>query len=66
MIYLDRDFTVSEVAENLGITVQAVSQYLRLGKMVGFKVGNRWRISVDSVEKFLQNSNKNNFKGEWI
>jgi excisionase family DNA binding protein len=52
-----KELTVNDVAKSLGVTVQAVSKYLRIGKLSGFKVGGRWRIPAKSVEEFLFQSN---------
>ncbi len=54
---MNNELTVTEVAQGLGVTVQAVSSYLRTGKMSGIKIGGRWRVPSQSVEDFLIKSN---------
>lgn len=42
--------SVTQVAERLGITRQAVLKRLRKGTMRGVKVGNTWTIRADELE----------------
>ncbi len=43
-----------QVADELGVTVHTVREWLRLGELPGAKRGNRWFIRRSAVETFLQ------------
>ena len=52
-------FTVEEISEILKIPSLTIRKYLRDGELQGHKMGKHWRISKESLEKFLKDtSNK--------
>lgn len=42
-----------EIARQLDITEEQVRRYLRKGELVGFKLGNDWRVRPSDLEEFL-------------
>ena len=44
--------TSYEVAKELGVHHKTISRLLRLGKIPGIKVANRWLIEQDTLEAF--------------
>ncbi len=60
----EKDVTVSDLAKRLGITQPAVSQHLRVLKMIGLlqpeRQGNRtmYKIDMDSLEKYHRMENE--------
>ena len=49
--------TVEEVAERLQVSVYAqLRQWIREGKLYGFKVGKEWRVDPAELDKFIQKS----------
>ena len=46
--------SLTEAAEALGVSRQRVHALLKSGKLDGYKVGNSWNISAESVEKRLE------------
>ena len=55
----DYMMTVQDVAQFLGQTNQAVTQYLREGSLRGIKCGKYWRIPKKLFVKYLyENANK--------
>ena len=45
--------TPTEVMDILGIGKNSVYDLLNSGQLQGFRVGRRWRISVDALENFM-------------
>lgn len=50
---LEQFYTTSEVASKLKVHVETVKRWLRNGDMEGIRIGGRWRISEDAVQKFI-------------
>ncbi|GGI92618.1 hypothetical protein GCM10010914_28950 [Deinococcus wulumuqiensis] len=50
---MSKDLTPKEVSRQLGVTHSAVTQWLRLGKLQGHRIGGRWRVTVAALEAFL-------------
>jgi excisionase family DNA binding protein len=50
-------YTPEEVAERLRVSRRAVYQWLTLGKLVGMKAGQGWRITEEALIDFMK-SNK--------
>lgn len=46
------DFTLTEVAETLGVHYMTVYKYVRTGRLAATKVGGGWRISIDALDEF--------------
>ncbi len=53
----DRLLTVPEVAERLRVSTYSVLNWLRAGRLVGYRPGGRkagWRIRSSDVDRFLE------------
>jgi excisionase family DNA binding protein len=46
--------STGQAAEQLGVTIPTVKDWIRRGTLEGQPVGSRWRVSAASVEKVLQ------------
>lgn len=56
-ILVDRQFTVvmydlKETASILGVTTRTVLNYIYEGKLKGQKIGGKWKVSKENLEKF--------------
>lgn len=49
-------YTPHEVAEALKLRVNTVYEYIRMGKLVAAKFGNRYRITQEDLERFIKGS----------
>ena len=47
-------YTPREVAEILGVSVFTVQELLRDGKLKGFKITSRWRVSAEELKNFMK------------
>lgn len=45
--------TTGQAADRLGVTIPTVKDWIRRGTLKGRQVGNRWWVSVESVERVL-------------
>lgn len=54
---MDKLYTVFEVAKILRLKPRTVREYLRTGKMGGYKAGKDWRVTRENIEEYLE-SNK--------
>jgi len=50
---LEQFYTASDVASKLKVHVETVKRWLRNGDLEGIRIGGRWRISEDAVQKFI-------------
>ncbi len=48
--------TPTDVANRLQVSERTVTQWLRKGRLRGFKLGKEWRISPDDLQAFLEAS----------
>lgn len=46
-------YTLPETANILGTSNQTIYNYLRAGKLTGRKIGNKWKISEDELNRFM-------------
>jgi excisionase family DNA binding protein len=46
-------YTVNEVAINLRVTPRTIYTYIRVGKLRGIKIANKWRFSKKHIDDFL-------------
>ncbi len=46
-------FTVKDAAERLDVTTAAIYNWLRDGKIPGYRVGRNWRIDPDDLNRFI-------------
>ena len=51
---MEKVYTVKQVADLLQVREYTVAEYLRQGKLKGFKVGNRWRIKEEDLKEFVE------------
>lgn len=49
--------TPDDVAKALGLSRRTVVSWLESGKMAGIKVGNRWRVKEEDLDKFIDEPN---------
>ena len=49
--------TPDEVAKALGLSRRTVITWLESGKLPGIKVGNRWRVKEEDLDKFIDEPN---------
>ncbi len=47
-------FTVREIAELLGVTVDTIQTYIRKKELPAYKVGKSYRIRRNDLEEFLR------------
>jgi len=46
-------YNVEMVSKMLFIPVETVRLYLRRGRIRGLKIGKRWLVSIENLDKFL-------------
>ncbi|WP_204806741.1 helix-turn-helix domain-containing protein [Mycobacterium riyadhense] len=51
---VQRDVTMAEVAENMGVSVLTVSRWIAAGDLPAYKIGRNVRIRVADVEALKQ------------
>ncbi len=56
MMINEKLLTPVDVANRLQVDERTVTQWLRKGRLRGFKVGKEWRISPDDLQAFLEAS----------
>ena len=52
----DKLLTPPQIAQRLQVNERTVIQWLRNGKLRGFKIGKRWRVSSRDLEALLEQS----------
>ena len=50
---MTRLYTVAELADEHDLSTDTVYDWLRAGDLVGFKLGNAWRIHPDDWDAFV-------------
>lgn len=50
---LNACFTPRDIAERLGVSSATVINWIKQGKIDGFKVGHRWRVSQEAYKSFV-------------
>ena len=55
MSEITKSYTPKEVADLLGVSVFTIQELLREGRIKGFKLTSRWRISHEELERFIHN-----------
>lgn len=53
-----KSYTPKEVAELLGVSVFTIQELLREGRIKGYKLTTRWRVSHEELENFIKNQNE--------
>ena len=51
--------TPTDVANHLQVNERTVTQWLRQGRLRGFKIGKEWRVSTRDLDNFLEQSANN-------
>lgn len=51
-------YTPQEVSQKLRLSVHTVYEYIRMGKLQAVRFGNRYRITEDDVELFVEYQKK--------
>lgn len=51
-------YTSEELAVMLGVTTRTIRNYLKDGKIKGYKIGGKWRFSKGNIEEYIR-SQKN-------
>ena len=49
----ERLYSVEEAAEAMGISPLTLGDWLRAGKIVGTKIGRKWRITESDLQAFI-------------
>lgn len=49
----DRLYSVAEAAAVMGISPLTLGDWLRAGKIVGTKIGRKWRITESDLQAFI-------------
>ena len=52
----ERYYSPREIAERFGVSNTAVNTWLTQGKLEGFRVGNRWKVTKEAVFRFVEES----------
>jgi excisionase family DNA binding protein len=47
-------FTVEDIAEQLGVSVDTVRNWIKQGKLEAYRVGRDYRISREQFDKFME------------
>ena len=51
-------YTIEEIAELLKVSYLTVFRWVQAGKLTAYKVGKQYRIDVQDLNKFLEESKK--------
>jgi len=46
-------YTVPEVKKILKVSTQTVLKYIKKREIIGFRMGNQWRVSKEGLEAFI-------------
>lgn len=55
---MTRWLSTAEVAEQIGLTAESVTRLCSIGDLPATKLGNRWRVHPDDLERYMQPSVK--------
>jgi excisionase family DNA binding protein len=53
IIMADTLLTLEEVADKLRVRKSTVLRYINLGQLEGVRVGGRWRVRPEAVERYI-------------
>ena len=56
----ERLYSVEEAAEAMGISPLTLGDWLRAGKIVGTKIGRKWRITERDLQAFIDAGRRGN------
>jgi excisionase family DNA binding protein len=51
----ERLFSVEETAERLGVSKYTISDWIKAGRLKGFKIGKFWRVKESDLQAFIDN-----------
>ena len=51
-------YSVEEAAEALGISPLTLGDWLRAGKIIGTKIGRKWRITESDLQAFIDKNRR--------
>ena len=51
-------YDVNEVASFLKVSRMTVIRYIRMGRLKAFKVGNDWRVTLESLKLFIEENTR--------
>lgn len=51
---MSKTLTVEQVADRLQVSNRTVYEWLKTGDLEGAKIGHKWRIKEEAVEKFFE------------
>ena len=54
----ERLYSVEEAAEALGISPLTLGNWLRAGKIIGTKIGRKWRITESDLQAFIDKNRR--------
>lgn len=49
-----RLYSLAEAEDIVGLTAQTLKRHIKAGKLEAVKVGNRWKVTKDSLEKYIK------------
>lgn len=49
-----RLYSLAEAEDIVGLTAQTLKKHIKAGKLEAVKVGNRWKVTKDSLEKYIK------------
>ena len=49
-----RLYTLTELESIIGVTHRTLLTYVKDGKLKAIRIGNKWRVSKENLERFLQ------------
>ncbi len=58
-----RLLTPAQIAEHLQLNEATVTQWLREGRLRGFKIGKKWRVSLQDLSDFVESGANKPSKG---
>ena len=54
----ERLYTQEEAAEALSVSVKTLGNWLRAGKIIGTKIGRKWRITESDLQAFIDKNRR--------
>ncbi len=60
---VEKQFTIKELAETLGVHYITALNYVRRGRLKAIKIGGQWRVLESELERFMTEGNLTNFEG---
>jgi excisionase family DNA binding protein len=51
-------FTINDLMEILKVTRRTLQDYIKKGKLKGFKIGNDWRVTREALNEYIERNTK--------